>query len=133
MVGSFDGCCRAVETGDGLSWPLNAMSDVIPAVRTPGSARTRAQALVEWLRSLKGVREPNTVAISDELCFGIIKFTDPVKEFGFIGTADQGDLFFHRGGCAVPTEFALMKAGVRVSFRPAASEKGRKALEVAIT
>lgn len=94
--------------------------------------KTRAGEVLRWLRTQKGVWAPSTVPISDELSFGRIKFANQEKEYGFIGTDDFGDIFFHRSGCTVPADFVLMKAGVGVSYRPAATEKGRKALDVAI-
>ena len=95
--------------------------------------RARSIEFLSWLRSQKGVRTPSTVPMSDELSFGTIKFTNQEKEYGFIGSPDFGDIFFHRSACAVLTDFSLMKSGVGVSYRPAATEKGRKALDVAIT
>lgn len=96
------------------------------------AVKARATAFLEWLKSQKGVRVPSTVPISDELSFGTIRFADQEKQFGFIGTDDYGDVFFHRSACVVLSDFDLMKAGVGVSYRSAASEKGRKALDVAI-
>lgn len=94
--------------------------------------RARGEEFLRWLRSQKGFRLPYTVPLSDDTDFGAIKFVDLVKQFGFIDTADHGEIYFNRSAMTTVSDFSLLKNGTAVEYRLAASERGRKAIDVAL-
>lgn len=97
--------------------------------------KQRAQEFLRWLRSQRGFRSPYAVPLSDSMSFGWVKYVDRTREFGFINSEAHGEVYFNRGAMRIASDFDLLRGGpygTHVEYRLAASEKGRKGLEVAI-
>lgn len=102
------------------------------SVLTEG-ASARLEALLAWLKGQRGLRVPNAVALSDDIAFGTVKFTEPDQEYGFLQSIDHGDVFFNRRNCTDRNDFDLLKPGLTIYYRPAASERGRRAIDVSVS
>jgi cold shock CspA family protein/tetratricopeptide (TPR) repeat protein len=92
----------------------------------------RARGYTSWLKRLKGIRLPATVRLSDVTAYGSVKFVNREKGWGLMSSSQHGEVYFTRMALVQAGEFELLRGGVSVSYILAASDRGRRALDVRI-
>ena len=94
--------------------------------------QARAAEYSHWLASQKRLRIPITIRLSDQVTYGSVKYYDDGKAFGFINSRDHGEVYFNRSALLHLDDARLLRPSISVSYVLAASERGRRALDVKI-